>query len=509
MENRSEIPLIQNQPANQLVQKHNRNAVTTIPLVVSTSPWGSKSIHKIEKGSINGKVKRLTMRFKLTDVSGSNLVLPPSSYFVDYIEFKQDGNSIHQLYDDELHDVNCGFHSVKERMIAKLRSMGMNSNFYPVQSLAGNSSTYRYLDVPLNLLKLRPLISAETMASDIFVEIQWKTSIGVSNPNVNNLDLIFEMETLHRNERNRQLALVKEIIPKIYLRTVKIEGSNTWNASTKYDSYITLESVTGVVPFLTLRLRNSLSNSNQGYLKNVDLGNSTFDLQDASGTSRFAPTALDMNYLRNWLNPENLPNDYFNNRGVYLLSATDFALEAYKGQPQNYWIMDGSKSRLSITTGSAPTSHVQRVASSNDLAAGTFSITWRNSSVSFAYNVTCATVSASLNALVSSQTHPNGPITFVCGPNDSTAAFNTGGAVNRDITITSQTVNGFDPQEDLLIVSTDQAVRFNTSVLTIGQSGFNAGQYTHTLIAYVFSTIKVNNGRIYKDDNVLDLIKSN
>jgi hypothetical protein len=507
MDNRQEILLVNNQPANQLVQKHNRNAVVSIPLVVSSQPWGSKSIHKIEKGSINGKVKRLTMRFKLSDISGSNLYLPPSSYFVDYIEIKQDGQIIHQLYDDELHDVNLGFHTVKERMSSKLKNMGLNNNFYVSTVLASNQTTYRYLDVPINFLKLRPLISAETLASDIYIEIQWKSSIASTNPNLNNLDLLFEMETLHKNEKNKQLNLVKELVPKIYLRTVKIEGSNNWAASTKYDNYITLESVQGLVPFMVLKLRSSLSNTNQGYLKNVDLGNSTVDLQDASGTSRYAPTAVDLNYIRNWSNVEHLPNDYFNNRGAYLISASDHVLEAYKGSVANYWIMDGSKSRLSIQTASAPVNHVQRVASNADLTAGTFTVKWRGSSVSFAYNVTCATVSSALNSLQSALNHPNGPITFVVGPNDATACFNTGGATNRDITITSQTVNGFDPQEDLIEVTTDQTTRFNTSVHQYGQTGFVSGSYVHTLMVYVFSCVKMNNGRVFKDDNILDYIR--
>lgn len=457
---------------------------------------------QIRPSDVPNEIRDMTIRFKVANSVASDVQLCPTPYFVDRVELWQNADRmLHRLYADDLYFHLAAFCSNdKARTTRKLLNL-QPETWHNTNYLPASATQYYHLPVVSALLEHHNL-NLKYIQGDLYVRIFFAngiTSSGSNQPTLGQVDLIFNTGILTQDDLKVQQKLHEGVRSHVLLEPVQIlDVSKSWTASTKTD--LSLKQVRGKVPFVMFALRASQSNTANGYLKNVNVGDNT-TVSVATSTGRdilFNGSPMRADYIQSVICASQFRNtDFIADRNVYVLPFCQEVQKSIHGVFNGFRQFVGDETQLSITTAAAGTKCAHTIDLTNAPTSNYFKISWRGAvSDSLAYNTSAANLKVAFDGLTSAQNHPQGPIT-----SSWSQALSAGDPV---ITLSSDAhpyVNIEEPIQIIWESATGASQSYSTSSITTrAQSGFLAATYQLVCYAYVFKQYNNNKGRLTTED---------
>lgn len=459
----------------------------------------------VKSGDLPGPTHQFYLRIKLVATSTA-VQLAALPYWFSKLEIWRAGQEeVQKIFADEMM-----FHTFAHLTQSRIRDtkkfnniVGHDQSYTDTAYISANETKYFYLPIPstiiehlnLDLKFLRDDISLRLYPASSPINTDGSTSY---TPTVSQFDLVFHTTVLSSDSLKSQAELYKAPRSHGFLQAIPVSngGSTVMSASTTYSW--TCESVQGYVPFLLFNLRASNSNVSNGYLKNVDLGNSTtLGMVTSSGTELInngSPARIE---FYDMLNDAKFNNQAFiTNQNWYVVPFCEDPTKSVLGQVNGYQLFDGSKYTLNINTCAAPVKAVSTTTLSAALASGgSFKLAWGGSvSDDLAYNASTSAIATAFAALPSAKNHVNGPITVT-----ASATMAAGTSVTFTFSNPSGHVEINEPVQVIINCDSTLALKTATSAMTTyWQSGFTAGTYYMNLYAYVHADMVINKGNIQR-----------
>ena len=313
-----------------------------------------------------------------------------------------------------------------------------------------------------------------------------------ANFTVNSMRFVFETEALG-SEDALDLYSNYSRIPKAYnyLEATEIVfQGQTLTAATKYNLDLdTIKNRSAAFGLLYITA-NGATNANNGLRSCISIGDGTFDVTEADGTSLLGGgTAIDAEFLRNEAYNFSIFNSYNSSWGKapYVIPFCYDIPAALRGSMSGGYMDFGDTKRLlAITPGPAQVNEVQRITLSAQPASGFFRLKFGESMTApLAAATSTANLKVAFDAL---------PAALRFGITATfSAAFSAGTTV--DVTLTQTNGELLTPDQRVqvmdssLLTAGSAQVSATTSIQTRGNEGFISGTYDIRFIVFCYSRL--------------------
>jgi len=466
----------------------NFNYRSTLPFkdLTNASVWatsGNDYYATLESETLK-QVDSLYFRFKVTETGGNSMVLPPTPYFIEYIDFQTEqgsGGIMQRFFSDEIMWLLCSmYNSSKMRDITKDMhidpdSMGINYR----KPHKASATKYYFLHIPHNLIDLlKPYVKNWSSSERIRVRIVFRTSLVVSGSGTPRLDEVrfgFTGKGGVSSDQLKQQKIKLTRQPQLvrYLHTMRINNSVSIEPGEEIE--IDLKTLKGKsASYLLFSLRQGTTVSPSTNLLNFqDLGDGFVDIVDNSGAEIFSKTAtLASDYMRE--TSRILPGDVNLHHKMYCIPFTDELWEATFDHNTNGFYKFKENDKLRIKAPAVGVSEVQTVDLSSSATSGIVRFSYKGEFSDYvAYNASAAAAKTAIEAIPS-----------VKAENLTVTA---SGAINADFTLTI--LKNAQPAEigHLFTLHGETSDGYaNTSITTQGVDGWLTGSNTYTYEIYCF-----------------------
>jgi hypothetical protein len=460
-------------------------------------------VQKLTHSSVNVPAL-ISIELQITETSGNAGILAPVPHWFDHIDICNEKNVVLQrIYGDNLFFQFCSILST-ERFSLMRRYMNINDNYYVGTDnyLKANEVKWYRLIFLTDVLQNAKFLDLASTSMDITYNLYTVSggivSSGSCVPSLTGFN--FEVAELTEdfvapNLKNYASQILANNALCWMSLTHSVDAGQTVTFTPGQKSIITLKAFRGWCAGVTVYVRASgYSNTNNGTLNLIDLGDGNVDINKASGQSLMANgnpfylSQLQIQYAKSF---ESRYGEFFN--GIFIPFSSQF-VQSMNGNYRGGLNLTSDEKQIWITPAAACVQEIHTITNSGTPASGGYSFSFMgDTSDCLLYSSSTANMATALNAM---------PIFLNNGITCAASATMAGSSLTITFTKADGRYDWF--KGNLLKVIPNNLLTSGSALVTVsttrsqlgrrGFSGISGGSCSVIVYAHIYASNKCVNG---------------